>query len=234
MSILNFLLTLLFPRRCVVCGQVGRYLCHQCQAKIKPLEFQVCPVCERPAVDGATHPKCRKRLGLDGLTSFFVYDGPIKKAIKELKYRFVTDLAGDLVALAFGDSTSAEVESLKKLRSFVLIPVPLHRRRFNWRGFNQAEILGRMMAKKLGVKFISDLLVRKKNTKPQVELKSKKRQENIEGAFSINPRYRLILNTEYLILIFDDVWTTGSTLKACAKVLKEAGIKEVWGITLAR
>ncbi|TSC53108.1 MAG: putative amidophosphoribosyltransferase [Microgenomates group bacterium LiPW_16] len=101
---------------------------------------------------------------------------------------------------------------------FVLTPVPLHWWRLRWRGFNQAEILGKMIAEKLEIKFVPDLLTRKKPTRPQVELEGKARRENIASN----------------ILLFDDVWTTGVTLRACGNVLKRAGVKSVWGLTLAK
>ena len=227
------LLDLLFPPRCVSCGRPGQYLCPKCLPKIKIIEHQVCPVCERPAIDGATHPGCRTKYSLDGLTSFFVYDGPIKKAIKKLKYKFVTDLARELTSLAFlKGSTLYKVEPWQETR---LTPVPLHWRRLNWRGFNQSEVLGKLMSAKLNTRFSPDLLIRKKYTQPQVKLKGKERKENIQGAFIINPRYRQKLEiSHWELVIFDDVWTTGATLKTCGKVLKEAGAKKVWGMTLAR
>ncbi|MBI4999747.1 ComF family protein [Candidatus Gottesmanbacteria bacterium] len=230
-SILNLLLGLLFPRRCVSCGRLGNYFCQRCSSIIQIIKTPVCPVCERASIGGKTHPGCQTRYTLDGLTSIWVYEGPIKKAIKLLKYKFVTDLARELVYLSFGGSTSAEVEPLKET---ILTPVPLHWWRFHWRGFNQAEILGKMIAKKLGIKFVPDLLVREKSTRPQVELRGKQRQENIVDAFIINPRLSQFPISNFQFLIFDDVWTTGATLRVCRNVLKRAGAKKVWGLTLAR
>lgn len=256
MNILN----LLFPPRCVSCGRPGRYLCPKCLPKIKIIEQQVCPVCERPAIDGATHPGCRIRSSLDGLTSFFVYDGPIKKAIKKLKYKFVTDLAEELVILTGAASTNFSIASSHDDSSIpghsttanfnedvavrrhskivglrpLLVPVPLHWRRLNWRGFNQSEVLGKLMSARLKTRFAPDLLIRKKYTQPQVKLKGKERKENIQDAFIINPRYQKLEIGYWELVIFDDVWTTGATLKTCGQVLKEAGAKKVWGMTLAR
>ncbi len=256
------LLDLLFPPRCVSCGRIGKYICPSCSLLIRIIRLneQVCPVCEKPAIGGETHPRCKNKYSLDGLTSFFVYDGPIRKAIKLLKYRFVTDLAKELINMvgplplphrqfsavsnrSLKEDTIVAQGSLRKsskigeeaaaLNPYVFVSVPLHWRRFNWRGFNQSEILGKLMAEKLGIKFLPDLLIRKKYTEPQVKLKSKERKENIKDAFVINSQRRQIPNTSYYIL-FDDVWTTGSTLRACAKVLKQAGVEKVWGMTLAR
>lgn len=227
MTIKNFLLNFLFPPRCVNCGRLGRYLCQRCTSEIKIIEQQVCPVCERPAVNGQTHPKCQTKFSLDGLTSFFVYDGPIKKAIKKLKYQFVTDLANELISLTNVISTARDDKC-------IFVPVPLHWRRLNWRGFNQSELLGKLMSARLKVRFAPDLLIRKKYTQPQVKLKGKERKENIQDAFVVNPKFLKSLVSSLQFLVFDDVWTTGSTLKTCGKVLKEAGAKKVCGMTLAR
>lgn len=143
----------------------------------------------------------------------------------KLKYNFVSDLTDELVDLA--------VNFLQEdfFQARVLVPIPLHWYRKNWRGFNQAEILGKEIALKLKIDFCPDLLLRTRSTKPQVKLKGKERKKNVRGAFKLNPKYR-ILDTEYLL--FDDVWTTGATMKECARVLKKAGVKKVFGLTLAR
>ncbi len=226
------ILSLLFPRRCLGCGKLGQYFCRECKLKIQPCEGQICPVCERPAIGGVTHPRCQTRYALDGLTSFWPYQGLVKKAIKELKYRFITDLASELVSLTETTSMPPDMER-GGVKNRILAPVPLHQKRQNWRGFNQAEILGKLFVGKLDAKFISDLLRRKRYTKPQVELRGDERKENIKDAFVINPKYQLLI-PKIDIYVFDDVWTTGATLRTCGAVLKKAGVKWVWGLTLAR
>lgn len=225
MNILNFL----FPNRCVSCGRLGGYICSSCFSKIEIIKNQICPVCERPAVFGATHPRCQTKYSLDGLTSFFIYDGPIKAAIKDLKYKFVTDLLDQFVSLI--DSTLI-FQNIKVDKDYVLVSVPLHWQRFNWRGFNQAELLGRLIAKKLRIKFIPDLLKRKKQTYPQVKLTITERKKNIKDAFIVSQKNLLCQFSK--IILFDDIWTTGATLRTCTKVLKANGAKKVWGLTLAR
>jgi len=218
------LLDFLFPRRCLGCGQWGKYFCQECLKKIKLIERQICPVCKKLAIGGKTHPRCQTKYSLNGLVSIFTYQGIIKKAIGKLKYKFITDLAEELIGL-----TSKHMSYPK---SSILIPVPLHPRRQRWRGFNQAELLGRMLAEKYGWRVQTNLLVRYKHTKPQVDLKGKERKRNIRGAFKITPKAK-IKNLKK-VWLFDDVWTTGSTLRECGQVLKRAGAKEVWGLTLAR
>lgn len=223
----------LFPKRCVSCGKFGDYFCPACLSQIKFITTPVCPVCERPSISGATHPGCQTRYTLDGLISIWVYEGPVKLAIKRLKYKpWVFALADKLTDLAIpplGENVSMN-QSIKTKP--LVVPVPLHKSRQRQRGFNQAALLGKLLAPKLNLEFVPDLLVRQKNTRPQAELKGKERQENIKDAFVISPN---ILISQYPnILLLDDVWTTGATLRACGNVLKRAGAKSIWGLTLAR
>jgi predicted amidophosphoribosyltransferase len=103
---------------------------------------------------------------LDGLTAPFAYQGIIKTAIKKLKYRFVADLAKDLVEVFLSFCGEDKAFSCFCQEEPLFVPVPLHPRRKRWRGFNQAELLGKMMAANLGLDFEPDLLLRTKNTKP--------------------------------------------------------------------
>src|SRR5437773_1258128 len=95
------LLDLIFPKRCVGCGKVGRYICVSCQKLILPIALNecICPMCEKPAIDGITHPRCRTKYSLDGLTSFFYYTTVARQVIKAIKYRFVYDMAHTFVGL---------------------------------------------------------------------------------------------------------------------------------------
>jgi ComF family protein len=217
---------------------------------VQTIKPQVCPVCERPAIGGATHPRCKTRYSLDGLISFFVYDGPVKQAIKDLKYRFVTDLADELISfidwraevgtkilcgtknIPFRSWQNFVPSRTPNFSNYIITPVPLHPSRLRWRGFNQSEMLGGLIADKLKINFVPNLLVRKKSSRPQVELRGKARKENIVNAFSVTPNIPISQYPD--VVLFDDVWTTGATLRTCGAVLKKAGAKWVWGLTLAR
>ncbi len=90
------ILDLLFPKRCVGCGKFGTYLCQKCFLKIEFVENPDCPICQRQAIGGKTHPKCFSRWGLDGLVVATRYRGPVKAAVRKLKYRWVSDLGETL------------------------------------------------------------------------------------------------------------------------------------------
>lgn len=230
MGILDFL----FPRHCLGCGQTGVYFCSSCLNLVSLKPERICPMCGKGSLGGLAHPGCLRRWGLDGLTSIFAYKGVIEKAIKKLKYRFITDLASDLVELfsSFCGEDKTFSDFCRQNR-VVLVPIPLHPARKRWRGFNQAELLGRLIAENLKINFSPDLLLRVKNTKPQVELDKDERQGNIRGAFKKNPNLQFVIRNSQ-ILIFDDVWTSGITLREAGKVLKRNGAKKVWGLTIAR
>lgn len=225
-----WVLDFLFPKRCVSCGRFGRYICQNCLLRQKIHFPQVCPKCERASVDGRIHPGCKSRYSLDGLTAIFVYDGVVREAIKRLKYNFAKDLAFQLIKVTISRLRKEHLPP--DLGQFVLVPIPLHPVRERWRGFNQAALLGRMISQELGLGFKDKILIRIEHTRPQMELKGEERRKNIKGAFSASPDIRV--PRDYNILLFDDVWTTGATLRETGKVLKRAGAKFVWGLTIAR
>jgi competence protein ComFC len=219
------ILDLVYPKNCLACKKAGSYICDSCLNKVTVAK-RICPECGRFSYLGETHKSCQKRLGLDGNFSIWRYEGVLRNSIIALKYKFVSDLAEELAE-----------KSVKRLmidnfrpRDVMLIPIPLHKKRQQWRGFNQSLELGRIIAKEMNWKFAPNLLIRGIATKPQVGLKREERLKNIKSAFVLNAKYA-IQNTTYII--FDDVYTTGTTIKEACKILKKSGAKEVWGLTIA-
>lgn len=229
-----FLLDILFPKKCVGCKRNGGYFCQDCIRNILQTDL-LCPKCEKLAIGGQVHPICKRKFGLDGLWSLGVYKGSLKEAIKTLKYRGVKELAeilSDILIEYWVKYQPFLLDQIKKERGkgWILVPVPLHWYRENNRGFNQSSLLGQSLSKKIGLDYL-EALKRERYTQPQVGLKGKQRQQNIRKAFILNDSYKL-QNTN--VLLIDDVWTTGSTLRECCYILKRAGAKKVWAITLAR
>jgi ComF family protein len=229
------LLNILFPKRCVGCRKIGRYFCKNCIRTIRIIQNNeyICPVCEKPAIDGITHPGCRGKYATDGLTSFFRYDGTVRNAVREVKYRLVSDLADEFTGLIPLTSYNMLRQRIGNRRT-ILVPIPLHRFRRRFRGFNQAEILGLRIAKKLNLPLGADILIRVKATAPQVEMKKRTdRLANMEHVFAVNPKWQ---NPEHYdgAILFDDVFTTGATMRSAANSLKRSGIPFVWAVTMAR
>ncbi|KKQ42197.1 MAG: Phosphoribosyltransferase [Microgenomates group bacterium GW2011_GWC1_37_8] len=231
------LIDLLFPKECLGCKRPGSYICSSCINKLSSIKL-LCPECQKPAVDGITHIRCKKKLGMDALVNLWPYQGVIRQAVIKLKYKFVGEVAEELSELA-----CKRIDSDLALfpKNATLIPVPLYWLRENFRGFNQSEKIGKILAKKMGWNFVPDLLVRRKLRQPQTQLTAEKRKENVKGVFSLNPNHQALqpkadrpLDETTNHILFDDVYTTGSTLKEATRVLKRNGAGQVWGLTIAK
>jgi ComF family protein len=113
----------------------------------------------------------------------------------------------------------------------VLVPVPLHPRRRRERGFNQSELVAAALAARTALSVCAGALVRRKDTAPQAGLTAAERRRNVAGAFAVRQRPRI---AGQVVVLVDDVWTTGATARACARILREAGAREVRLLSLAR
>jgi len=210
----NFLLDLLFPKFCFGCQREGTFLCQDCLSTIEIFRF---------------HKKLKTKF-LDDLFVATEYKNAIvKKMILSFKYDpFVKELKKDLANLI-----KVHFQLLDEkfdFSDFVLIPIPLDKKRLRWRGFNQAQEIGKELANFFKIPLISDCLVKKKSTLPQAELSEKERRENLKGVFQVQNEEK-IKNKK--ILLVDDVFTTGTTLSEAAKILKNSGAKKVIGLVVA-
>ncbi len=223
-----FILDLLFPIECVGCGEEGEWICRKCLATIKSAEENYCPICGREGKTSKICFDCRNKSYLSGLIVGAPYSNALaRKAIHLFKYRFLSDLADPLAEILIG-----RFKNFNDLENFIIVPVPLHKKRLKWRGFNQAELLASALARHYGAFLANDALIRIKNTIPQVEVADRrKRIDNIKNAF-------VVANPESVkdkkIILTDDVATTMATLDECARVLRLAGAREVWGAVAAR
>jgi len=224
----NWLLDLVFPKFCVGCGWEGTWLCPKCTHDILEVKSQVCPECGRLSENGLYCQRCRlepnsRRKPLQGIVAAFYYEeGPIKEMVHNFKYNSILEFKGIL-----GQGLAA---AAKDLRGDIVTFTPLHPRRLSQRGYNQAEILAREASRNLKIP-VQNLLTKTKHTKRQVGLLGSKRRKNLTNVF--RSRKGIDIKNKK-ILIVDDITTTGTTLNECARVLKAAGAKEVWGAVIAR
>lgn len=217
-----------FPKTCLACGREGRYLCKECVGKI-PFAQPICPYCKHPSIDGATHANCVRKLGIDGLTSVWEYEGIVRKAVLSLKFKYATEIGKEISEYLISSLSGMVLPDVH-----FLTPIPIYWYRQNLRGFNQSFELGKIVSQAMNWEFAPDLLVKSKSTFSQTELSRNARRKNLIGSFSLKPVHKsLVLNFDSVFL-FDDVFTTGSTLFEAAKVLKRAGVRKVWGLTVAR
>ncbi len=218
-------LDLLFPRWCIGCGREGDYICDSCRQMLSVISPPICPRCGRPQSEGELCPGCVDwQAGIDGIRSPFLFDGLIRQAVHELKYRNLRALASPLAELMY------DYLIKNPLPGEVLVPVPLHRKRYRERGYNQSALLALELGKLTGLPVIENCLVRQSYVLPQARAASVgERHENVAGAFACRDGR---LRGKGVILV-DDVSTSGATLDACAGVLKSAGAAEIRGLTLA-
>ncbi len=223
----GFFADLVFPIECLVCGKSGSYLCDTCKDKLPKMEWQQCLVCQKPSPFGKTHTECVTRNSVDGALSALPHKNKnVYEIIKTFKYDFVSSLSTPLASLIVQTIKDQGLENY--FQDFIIIPVPLHNRRYNWRGFNQALLLSLALAKNLGTKVDEHLVIRKKYTQPQVKLSAYERKQNMENAFELVGDA-----TNKKIILVDDVITSGSTANELAKLLKQAKALEVWVVSAA-
>ena len=229
---LNHLTDIFFPKFCVVCKKQGYLLCPDCLSLLEIMEYKYCPFCRKRVL--GQEGKCSRHHSaqLNGLYFATPYNNIIiKTTIQKFKYQpFLKELSQPLSQLIITHLHLVSNDAFLKENS-VLIPVPLYKSREKWRGFNQAEELAKHISRHFNIPLEKEVLLKTKKTKEQVRLKKAERARNIIGAFQIKHPQRIKDKGVFLV---DDVFTTGSTMEECARVLKQSGAKEVWGITVAR
>lgn len=228
----NLILDIFFPKICFGCQREGEYLCQDCKAILDFTRDFYC-LCQRPKKIPKPG-KCKncQNKNLDGLYFPFNYQQSlIKNLIFHFKYEphLVKELAKPLANL-WKDYFLLLDEKIN-FSNFLVLPLPLEKSRLKWRGFNQSEELARYFCQNFNLEMRNDVLIKVKKTKFQVNLDEKERRENIKGAFLVENKSTI---EGRKILLIDDIYTTGSTLEEAAKILKESGAKEVWGLVLAR
>ena len=228
------LLDLLFPPRCVVCGAAGADLCAVCLGKIRWPPEPRCARCDAPLADGRV-----ARVGLCGACAAgrfapdvdralvgAVYEGTVRAAIHALKYNGKRRAAEPLARLALAAWRASGLDA------DVIVPVPLHRRRGRERGYNQADLLARGIARGAGLPLQRDALARSRATAPQAQLPVSERQRNVAGAFGLLPGAATLSGRT--VLLVDDVITTGATIQAAASALREARPAAIYALAVAR
>jgi ComF family protein len=236
---MDALVSVLFPAACRVCRQplatTSRVpVCQACLAALRRIQAPLCRACGRPLPPAAAAfaaPVCHAcRHGLyhfDLARSFAIYDSPMERILLLLKYDPLVPLAAWFAArieeVVHAEPALAEVDWI--------VPVPLDRHRLRERGYNQAELIARPLARRLGLPLATDLLRRLRSRPPKLKLSRRERWETVRGAFEAFGSGRVDSSR---ILLLDDVLTSGATLDACARALRTAGAAAVHAVTVAR
>ena len=237
---LDAVVSVLLPAPCRICGatltDANRIpICTSCFASIEPIVDPMCSCCGRPfelAPEVEKAPElcrlCRANFyAFERARSFAYYNDALAGAIVLLKYEEVTRL-GHWFAERLAEVIRKAGE---EFQADAVVPVPLHPDRQRERGYNQAELIARPLARRLGLKLGSYLLMRTKPRPAQLVLSRSEHWKSVRGAYATRRGVRV---DKLRILLVDDVLTTGATLDACSRVLKKAGAASVLGLTVAR
>lgn len=222
---------LLFPRRCPVCDNIvkpfGRLCCDACRQKLRYIGRDYCMKCGKGLSDYEkaycsqclVHPK-----SFSYGRSLYRYES-VAGSVFRFKY-----LGRQEYADFFGEELYRYLGNfLSQTKAEAIIPVPLHKSRLRERGYNQSALIAKALSLRCGIPCREDVVTRIKNTVPQKKLNYQERQNNLKKAFKLH-RNDVKLN---IVVIVDDIYTTGSTVDALSRVLLEGGMKEVFVLTLA-
>ena len=218
-------LDLIFPPICGGCEKPGARWCKDCQNNLPHLVEPVCDICGISVDEPGLCADCRRvRPRYRILRSWSVFDASIRNALHKLKYRR---------DMALGDALAAQLSEFAiglRWPIEVIVPVPLGKKRSQERGYNQVNLIARPLALSAGITFAPDALTRVRETRSQVGLTKAERRANVSGAFQalgtrVNGR---------VVLLMDDVATTGSTLSSCADALYAGGARDVFALTVSR
>lgn len=225
-------LRLLFPPRCPVCRDIlvpedGK-IHAACHKKLKYVQEPVCLLCGKPILE-AEDEYCSdcmaRRHYFDGGRAVWIYEKHIRRSIIWFKYKHCREFAD-----FYGESAvSADGYWIEHIHPDVIIPIPLNRKKLRTRGFNQAELLAKVIGRRMNIPVDTKALIRSHWTEPQKNLSPVQRFANLKKAFQVHLNPQKQYKT---VLLIDDIYTTGSTMDACAKLLKEHGILKVYFVVL--
>lgn len=232
------ILDIVFPPRCALCDRVmppgAGFVCEECRAKLSYVKEPRCLKCGK-TIASYEDEYCmdcsrRTRSYIKGFP-VFNYVPPVSESIMALKYGRRQEYAkffGNAIAERFGDD-------FKKLGIEALVSVPIYKKKYATRGYNQAELIAMEVEKYTGIKNYHNLLVREEETPPQKELTDEEREKNMAGAFAIGKAYENGKSGKIpgKILLVDDIYTSGATIESCTRVLHNTGVKDVYYTSVA-
>ncbi|MBI2437102.1 MAG: ComF family protein [Candidatus Magasanikbacteria bacterium] len=225
-EIIKIIKDTIFPAHCFGCDTEGKFVCDDCYRTLDLSGVFCCPVCHVHNETGRPCIACTQKIYIDRHVAITPYteDALIGDMMHSFKYHYAEDVREVFARMIddFFSSHAIEVDAI--------IAVPLHRRRYVERGFNQSEIIAQFVARSLHIPIVHNL-IRSRHTRQQAKLHRDERLKNLYNAFTIENPHELVGKR---ILVVDDVFTTGSTVSECAKVLKEAQVGEVVSFSVAR
>lgn len=205
------ILELIYPKTCGICEEISKsYLCNKCKIKLNEL-------LKLNTVEG-------KNKYFRFHTYLFKYEGVIRDKLLQYKFREHSYLYKFFVEIIINNCNL-------KNNYDIIMPVPIHKKRKSVRGYNQSELIAKDISKLLGMEYYNNVLIKDSNNIPQSTLNQKQRQKNVLGVYRVQNAQKINCKS---ILLIDDIYTTGSTVNECAKVLKKNGAKLVDVLTIAK
>ena len=205
MQILDIFLDIIYPPTCEICGKLGSYLCDNCYKSLDKYKIQT----------------------KNKIIAPYKYDGKIRELFLQYKFYDKSYLCNLFAEIIIKNEKICKIIN----NCDIIISVPLHKRRELERGYNQSKLIIDKVAKKLEKTVQKNVLTKVKNIKPQSEKGYRERKNDIKGVFVVKNKHKILKKK---VLLFDDIYTTGSTTKECKKVLLNAGAKSVTILTLAK
>ena len=211
---LNNILELIYPSVCGICGKICKDgLCKKCAIEIKKYEINLI--------------NKNKKMYFNESMHIFKYNEIIRQRLIEYKFQDKSYMYKTFAKIILKN---------KKVCGFlekydIIIPVPIHKKRRLKRGYNQTELIVKEICKNISLELKTDVLIKQKNIIAQSELNKNERKQNIKNAFEIKSINEII---DKKILLFDDIYTTGSTVNECSKILRKAGAKQIGVVTIAK
>lgn len=230
------ILQIIFPKTCPICEEIlqkEQEICESCRKKLEYIREPKCKKCGKPFETDDEEQTIREycadcgkgRHSYDSGMAVFRYGEDIRESISRFKYhnrRTYADFYGQEMARKYG-------QKIKTLGIQVLIPVPISKRKMVRRGYNQAGLIAKVLGETLNIPVDSEILIRDRDTTPQKELSNEERRKNLNNAFKM---MRSAVKYKKVLLV-DDIYTTGSTIDACAETLKRSGAGEIYFISLS-
>jgi len=211
----TYIINIIYPQKCPICKRV----------KIQSDEV-ICDRCKKSFNQYRVNVSLKDEKGYEKGYAIFRYDGAIRFLIQKLKFKKDKKMANILASLIYEDVKAF----CDRHHANFIVPIPIHSKRVEERGFNQSEVVAKILEKKLHKKVQSNLIKRTKYTKPQSLLPTVEKKENVKNSFGI-------LNKEELkgkdVILFDDIYTTGSTIEECSKILKEHDTRKVYFLSIS-
>ena len=231
--VLPLVTDIIFPPRCVMCDNVilpgKKLICDECEGELKYVSEPRCFKCGKEVTSEEDEycPDCEKR-SRSFVRGFpvFNYVPPVSDSLMALKYRGRQEYAvyfGRVISERYGNE-------FKRLGIDALVSVPIYKKKYVTRGYNQAALIAKEIGKCTGIVFFDKLLLRVEETPPQKELSDEEREKNMEGAFAIDKTVDKLPKT---VLLVDDIYTTGATIEACTRILLKAGVERVYYTSVA-